>query len=157
MRLLFIRHAKAIEREKWEEDDLLRPLTQKGEEKAREFFSKLPKMYDIDVIISSKATRSIQTANILKEFYPNVKYFETSKINPGAKVIDFEELIDKFFGYDTVAFIGHEPDFSLAISSLIGCFQMGIKIRKAGLVELRGEEFYELNGMLYPKLLRNLK
>ena len=47
MRLLFIRHAKALKREKWEKDDLLRPLSEKGIKISKEFFEKLPKMYDI--------------------------------------------------------------------------------------------------------------
>jgi len=156
MKVLFIRHAKAMDRNECKKDDLLRPLTPKGVEKAKEFFSKLPKIYDIEVIISSKATRAIQTADILKKFYPNVKYFETKKINPGAPFIAFEELIEKFNSYETIAFIGHEPDFSLAISHLVGCSQMGIRVRKAGLIELRGDEVYELNAILYPKLLKHL-
>ena len=157
MRLLFIRHAKALDRKEWKGDDLLRPLSPAGIKKAREFFSKLPKIYTIDIILSSKATRAIQTADILKEFYPNSKYFETSKLNPGAKPLNFEELIEKFRSYENVAFIGHEPDFSYAIAHLVGCEELSIKIRKASVVELIGEDIFELAGMLYPKMLRKLQ
>ncbi len=157
MRLLFIRHAKALSRQEWQSDDLSRPLSKEGIQKAREFFSKLPKIYTIDIILSSKATRAIQTADILKEFYPNSKYFETSKLSPGATVLDFEELIERFRGYENIAFVGHEPDFSYAIGHLVGCEELSIKVKKASVIELIGEDFFELTGMLYPKMLRKLQ
>ncbi len=156
MRLLFIRHAKAVDREEWSGNDLQRPLSQEGVKKAKEFFSKLPKIYTIDVIVSSKATRAIQTAEILKEFYPNVKYFETSRLNPGSTVLEIEHLIERFRCYENVAFIGHEPDFSLAISHLSGCDLMHIRVRKASVIALEGDEYFVLSGIIYPKLLRNL-
>ena len=156
MRLLFIRHAKAIDREEWSGSDLERPLSEHGIKKAKEFFSKLPKIYPIDVIVSSKAKRAIQTADILKEFYPNVKYFETSRLNPGSTVLEIEELIERFRCYENVVFVGHEPDFSLAISHLSGCDLMHIKVRKASVVCLEGDEYFVLSGIIYPKLLRNL-
>ncbi len=157
MKILFIRHAKALERDEWLRDDLLRPLSQEGIKKAKEFFKKLPKIYTIEAIISSKAARATQTAQLLKEFYPAAKYFETSRLNPGATPLAFEELIDKFHCFETIAFIGHEPDFSFAIAHFIGCDDLEIRIKKAGLIELRGEEAYELSALLYPKLLRNLE
>ncbi len=156
MKILFVRHAKALDRSEWHEDDLLRPLSQEGIKQAKEFFAKLPKIYSIEAIISSKATRAIQTAEILKEFFPAAKYFETSRLNPGASPLSFEELIDKFRCYETIAFVGHEPDFSFAIGHLVGCEDMSIRVRKAGVVELRGDEAYELNAIIYPKLLKRL-
>lgn len=156
MRILFIRHAKALERAEWNSDDLLRPLSEEGRDKARSFFNKLPEIYPIDVIVSSKAVRATQTAAILTEIYPNAKYFETSKLNPGATPIAFEEMIEKFRGYENVALVGHEPDISIAVAHLSGCDELHLKVRKAGIIEMEGEEYFTLCGMLYPKLLRNL-
>ena len=156
MRVLFIRHAKALERSEWDGDGLLRPLSEEGIKKAEEFFAKLAKIYTIDAIISSKALRAVQTAEILKEFFPAAKYFETARLNPGASPLAFEELIDKFRCYETIAFVGHEPDFSFAVGHLVGCEELDIRIRKAGVVELRGDEAYELEALLYPKLLKRL-
>ncbi len=156
MRILFVRHAKALEREEWNDDDLLRPLSDEGREKARSFFTKLPEIYPIDVIVSSKAVRAVQTAELLKEVYPNAKYFETSKLNPGASPIAFEEMIEKFRGYENVALVGHEPDISLAVAHFSGCDELHIKVRKAGIIEMRGEEYFTLQSILYPKLLRSL-
>ncbi len=156
MRVLFIRHAKALPRDEWIGSDLARPLSEDGIKKAKEFFSKLPKIYTIDMILSSKAKRAIQTADILKEFYPNVKYFETARLNPGATPIEIEMLIERFHCYENIALIGHEPDFTLAISHLSGCEMMHIRIKKASVVCLEGEEYFALSSILYPKLLRNL-
>jgi len=155
--VLFIRHAKALDRDEWEQDDLLRPLSEEGIAKAREFFAKLPKIYDIDIIISSKATRAVETAKLLETNYPNVKYFETSRLNPGATPLDIEFLIDKFRGYDNIALIGHEPDFSFAIAHLVGCENLQIRIKKASVTELVGEENFELAGIIYPRMLRKLE
>lgn len=156
MRVLFIRHAKALPREEWLGSDLARPLSEDGIKKAKEFFSKLPKIYTIDVILSSKAKRAIQTAEILKEFYPTTKYFESAKLNPGATPFEIEILIERFHCYESIALIGHEPDFGLAISHLIGCKMMQIKIKKASVICLEGERDFMLSSLLYPKLLRNL-
>ncbi len=156
MEILFIRHAKAIEREEWIGADLLRPLSEDGIKKAKEFFAKLPKIYQIEVIISSKASRSIQTAELLKEVYPNVKYFETSSINPGATPLAYEQLIEKFRSYGHIALIGHQPDISYAVASLLGCEDLPIKIRKASVTHLSGEETFELHSMIYPKLLKGV-
>ena len=157
MELLFIRHAKAIDRIEWDGDDLLRPLSEEGIKKAREFFKKLPKIYQIEVIISSKATRAIQTAELLKEVYPNVKYFETSKLNPGADPLAYEQIVEKFRGYGNIAMVGHEPDIGLAVASLLGCEELPIKIRKASVTHLSGEETFELHSMIYPKLLKGVE
>ncbi len=156
MRVLLIRHAKALSRQEWEQEDLLRPLSEEGVKKAREFFAKLPEIYPIDVIISSKATRSIQTAQILQEFYPNSKYFETARLNPGATPLRYEEVIEKFHCYDNIALIGHEPDISYTISHFVGCDAMHLRIKKASVTELVGEEYFTLAGIIYPKMLRKL-
>ncbi len=157
MRVLFIRHAKALSRSEWREDDLLRPLSEEGREKADRFFQKLPKIYPIECIITSKATRALQTAQILKEHYPSAKYHETDRLNPGADSEAFETVIKQFHSYSDIAIIGHEPDLSMAIGALIGCEYPDIKLKKASVAELRGEgEDFELLSLLYPKLLRNL-
>ncbi len=156
MKILFVRHAKALEREEWKDDDLLRPLSKEGIKKAKAFFLKLPRIYKIDALITSKATRAVQTAKLLQEFYPNAKYFETAKLNPGATPLMIEELIEKFHCYETIALVGHEPDFSQAIAHLCGCDEFGIRIKKASVTEVEGEENYELCGMIYPKMFRDL-
>ncbi len=158
MQILFIRHAKAVDRETFLGDDLQRPLSEDGIKKAREFFNKISKIFEIDVIITSKALRAVQTAKILLNFYPNAKYVETPLLNPGASILDIEKIIDDFKSYDHIALVGHEPDFSLAISHLIGCGSgTGIRLKKAGVAELHyDDEEFEMRSLLYPRLLKEL-
>ncbi|BCD60130.1 MULTISPECIES: histidine phosphatase family protein [unclassified Nitratiruptor] len=157
MKLLFIRHAKALSRDEWHQDDLLRPLSEDGIKKAKSFFKKFPLMFQIDVIISSKAVRAVQTAKLLQEVYPNAKYYETSRLNPGASPLKYEEIIERFRGYHNVAFVGHEPDISQTVSHLIGCEEANIHIKKGSVTLLQGDHIFELTGMIYPKLLRHLE
>jgi len=158
MEILFIRHAKAVERSHWKGSDLERPLTEEGIEKAKEFFEKIHSIYRIDVIITSKALRALETAKILLNYYPNAKYFETSRLNPGASVVEIEQIIDDFRSYEHIALVGHEPDLSLAISHLIGCPSgADVKMRKGGVAEVLYEDGeFQLSSLLYPKLLKAL-
>ncbi|HIE34657.1 MAG TPA: phosphohistidine phosphatase, partial [Campylobacterales bacterium] len=112
MKLLFLRHAKALNREEFMDDDLLRPLTNKGIKISKEFFKKISNIFDIDIIISSKATRAYQTAKILQQFYPNVPLKTTRLLNPGATFFDIKTIIDDHKEYEKIVLVGHEPDFS---------------------------------------------
>jgi len=159
MRLLFIRHAKALSTDEWNEDDLLRPLSKKGISSSEEFFKKLPAMYEIDIILSSKATRALQTAQILKKYYPNAIFERSSLLNPGATFLDLEILLKEYFDYENIALIGHEPDISEIVSKLIGCKFLNIAVKKSSIIELEGINIneMELKAIIYPKLLRRLK
>jgi len=159
MKLYFIRHAKAVDRVDWNDDDLLRPLNQKGIKISKEFFSKLPKIYDIDIIISSKAVRAMQTAQILKEFYPNAIYTTSNLLNPGSSLVDVEILLKEYEDYENIALVGHEPDISTTISKLLGCKFLNINVKKSSIIELEGININELalRSFLYPKILKDLK
>ena len=159
MKLLFIRHAKALKREEWEENDLLRPLSEKGIKVSKEFFEKLSKIYDIDIIISSKATRAVQTAEILKTFYPNAVYTTSNLLNPGANLVDIEILIKEYEDFENIALVGHEPDISITVSKILGCRFLNIDVKKSSVIELEGEDINEMvfRSFIYPKLLKGLK
>ncbi|NPA83940.1 MAG: phosphohistidine phosphatase [Epsilonproteobacteria bacterium] len=158
MEILFIRHAKALDRSRWFQDDLERPLTQEGIEKAKEFFAKIRRLYTIDVIITSKAVRAAETAKLLLNYYPNAKYCETARLNPGASVMEIQRLIDDFRSYEHIALVGHEPDLSTAIAYLIGCETGGrIRMKKGGIAQVCFDGLdYTLCSLLYPKLLKGL-
>ncbi len=158
MKVLLIRHAIAMDREEFEgSDDLLRPLTKKGKEKAKEFFEKISKIYDIDVIISSKATRAIQTAQILLPFFEGIEYKKTPLLNPGASYYDYEKVIKEHKKHNTIALVGHEPDITMAFAKMVGCKFLNIAVKKASVIEIEeSNNSMELRAMLYPKLLKNL-
>lgn len=159
MKIFFVRHAKALKRNEWNDDDILRPLTQKGIEISKDFFKKISYIFDIDIILSSKATRALQTAKILKQFYPNAAFQTSSLLNPGSKLKDIKKLIDEHKEYENIALVGHEPDISENVSQLLGCSFLNIDVKKSSIIECEGIniEELELKSFLYPKLFKNIK
>ena len=134
MKLLFIRHSLAVERDEWNGHDFDRPLTEKGKKRAKKFFKNIKKIYPkIDYIISSKALRALDTAKIMNEFY-NTNFEITTKLNPGANINDLKEIINNKEGI--IAIVGHEPDLSEMIKALMYAPNLKIKLRKPSLVEV---------------------
>ena len=135
MRLLFIRHSLAMDREVFVGNDLQRPLVEKGIKRAKTFFKHIKKIYpQIDYIITSKAKRAKDTALILKEFYKDAIYEETTLLYPGANINDLKEVLKNKDGI--IAIVGHEPDLSEFIKELILTPNLKIKLKKPSLVEL---------------------
>ena len=121
MKLYFIRHAIAMERAEWSDDDLLRPLTDKGRKRARQAFEGLSRIADEpDIIFTSRATRAVQTAEILNKAFPGARLEQTELLNPGAGLEDLRLLLHQNDMESRIAaLVGHEPDFSEMISGLL--------------------------------------
>ena len=135
MKLLFIRHSLAMDREVFVGNDLERPLVEKGIKRAKTFFKHIKKIYPkIDYIITSKAKRAKDTALILKEFYKDAIYEETTLLYPGANINDLRKVLKNKDGI--IAVIGHEPDLSEFIKELMFAPNLKIKLKKPSLVEL---------------------
>ena len=74
MRVLFIRHAIALEREEFLEDDMLRPLSEEGKTKAAKAFGVYKSLFDKpDLILSSEAVRAKETAELLSHAFDHAK------------------------------------------------------------------------------------
>jgi len=135
MKLLFIRHSLAMDREVFVGNDLERPLVEKGIKRAKTFFKHIKKIYPkIDYIITSKAKRAKDTALILKEFYKDAIYEETTLLYPGANINDLKKVLKNKDGI--IAIVGHEPDLSEFIKELMFAPNLKIKLKKPSLVEL---------------------
>lgn len=135
MKLLFIRHSLAMDREVFVGNDLERPLVEKGIKRAKTFFKHIKKIYPkIDYIITSKAKRAKDTALILKEFYKDAIYEETTLLYPGANINDLKKVLKNKDGI--IAVVGHEPDLSEFIKELMFAPNLKIKLKKPSLVEL---------------------
>ena len=163
MKLLFVRHGKAMERDLFMgADDLLRPLTDEGRKKAKNGFGVLARFYQTPMaIVTSKAVRAIETAEILNDaFGGKVEIVQTPLLNPGASIEEFKELmIPRFDENGCVAIVGHEPDFSLIISHLISKDDVAIDIKKASMIEVEVDRYFngELRFMIPQKFLNFLK
>lgn len=135
MKLLFIRHSLAMDREAFVGNDLERPLVEKGIKRAKTFFKHIKKIYpEIDYIITSKAKRAKDTALILKEYYKDAIYEETTLLYPGANINDLKEVLKNKDGI--IAIVGHEPDLSEFIKELMFAPNLKIKLKKPSLAEL---------------------
>lgn len=135
MKLLFIRHSLAMDREAFVGNDLERPLVEKGIKRAKTFFKHIKKIYpQIDYIITSKAKRAKDTALILKEYYKDAIYEETTLLYPGANINDLKEVLKNKDGI--IAIVGHEPDLSEFIKELMFAPNLKIKLKKPSLAEL---------------------
>ena len=134
MTIGFLRHAEA---EDGRGSDFERKLTPKGLEQAAKVGNfclrngLLP-----DLIITSPVVRARQTAKIVAKTTGS-DLIEERWLACGMTPSDFLRAIAAYSHKDFVLFVGHEPDFSSAISELAGLPDSSVlNIRKASLTVL---------------------
>ncbi len=163
MEIYILRHGIAVERgTPGYKRDGDRPLTEEGVEKMRQIAKAMREMdLQFDVIFSSPYVRAKATADIVAETLgENVTL--TDSLPPEA---DPAELIDEINGEkpQRVLLVGHEPDLSALISTLIcGKRNADIELKKGGLAKLTAETLTygkcaTLNWLLTPKQLRQMR
>jgi phosphohistidine phosphatase len=138
MRVLFVRHAAAVDRMASGGSDLDRPLTDEGREDARRMFKALAGLYpEPNLVISSNATRARETAEILCSCFGKLKPTESSMLNPGSGFKEFRRLVSEFSGRpDFVVVVGHEPDFSHILGEIVADGSLRIDVKKASCIEV---------------------
>lgn len=138
MKVLLVRHAAAMDKGEFSGPDLLRPLTDDGRTKAKAAFKALAGVYPApQLIISSKAVRARETADILRECLGGPAVVETDLLNPGADCKRFRKaLADLAPKHEYVAVVGHEPDFSSIIGHACADGMLRIDVKKASCVEV---------------------
>lgn len=128
----FLRHADA---EPDVAPDFNRRLTSKGLEQA-EKVGKFLVRYGLipDIIVSSPVVRAWQTAKIAAQKLGEVELVEGRWLACGMTPETCLRELTAYTEKSSVLLVGHEPDFSEAIASLIGLHDSnGIKVRKASL------------------------
>ncbi len=139
MKLWLIRHAAAVEADEFSGSDLERPLTAEGRRSAKAAFKRLSRNRSApQAVISSYAVRAEETARIFAlEF--KVSRLEKSKLlNPGSSFKDIKKIVAGLSKDVTfAALVGHEPDFSNAVSRWTSGGKLSIVIKKGGIVELK--------------------
>ena len=133
MRLYFLRHAIAVDREQWDEPDSERPLTDEGRAQFEVVARGLAAL-DLapDAIYTSPFIRASETARIVaaalaKEFdvWPEL-----------ASGCDLERLAPRLAELGearAVMLVGHEPDFSALIGRLVsGGTPASLALKKGG-------------------------
>lgn len=154
MRLIFLRHGKAIEIGSTSDED--RYLTEKGTKKLEENLPYLGESLGEDKVLiwSSPLKRAQETAEILKKFISDYDYSEHDFIATGK--IDFliEEL-KKLESNSVVVVVGHEPSLSVWTFKLTG---ENLDMKKGSVVELEFNKNNPNNGkFLHYKKIKDLK
>jgi phosphohistidine phosphatase len=158
MKLYFLRHGIAYERETWQGDnDEFRPLTDDGiaaMKREAKSFERLK--LKLDVIITSPLVRARDTARIVAKRL-DLKILESDLLKPGFSIQMLEKLTTDYPQHSNLMLVGHEPDFSRVISTVIGGGY--IVLKKGGLARvditaqqpLRGELVWLQNWVLSKK------
>jgi len=138
MKLLFVRHASAVDPLDFRGDDLLRPLTEDGVRKARKLFQTLARFYAApELIVSSEAVRARQTADLLAEEFSKAERERTALLNPGADhttLVRWLRALDR--PLERVALVGHEPDISRMVGGAVAQGNLNIEVKKAACIEV---------------------
>lgn len=134
MKIFFLRHGAAVERDEWEGDDAARPLTADGR-KAMEREAKTIAQLEIepDIIITSPLARAKETAAIVAGQL-KMKPVEDARLAGDFGANALTQILREHADAQAVMLVGHEPDFSRTIGELIGGGRMHVK--KGGLVRV---------------------
>lgn len=136
-----MRHAEAVEREKWKGIDRLRPLSDAGERdtaRAAERFAGLG--IHLDLIICSPFARALRTAELIgaaleKPLVP----VTDERLAPGFDEDMLDDILDEREGIESMLLVGHEPDLGLIVGSLAGCVRIDLKKGAFALVDIEAE------------------
>ena len=121
MKLFFLRHGLA-DRSAWSGADYERPLTPRGKERMMEEGDTIARLdLGLDAILTSPLTRAFQTAEIVADQLGLLdRLVEDDRLSPGFDRADLLAMLEDHDEADSLMFVGHEPDFSWTIESIIG-------------------------------------
>ena len=137
MRLLVIRHAAAMDKEKFARtgrSDSERPLTKDGRKDmarvARGLRAVVP---ELDVLSPSPLVRARETAEVVARAYRMDVSPATRALDPDARPSAFVRWLARHSTTDTVAVVGHEPHLGMLVTWLLtGVSTSHIEMRKGG-------------------------
>jgi len=136
VKIIFIRHAAAIERSADIAEER-RYLTPKG----RDFFREtarilLKKGIEPDLILTSPLLRAVQTADILAERLRFKGPLEAvDALAPGFDCTRLRKLINHYRQINELIIVGHEPDLSTVVAALLG-LRKGFNFKKGSAIRL---------------------
>ena len=161
MELFVLRHAIAADRGEHAED-AARPLTRGGEAKLRKIVQSFGALeVAVEVIVTSPLVRARQTADIVGE-HLRTPVIADDRLCAGATPSDFVAALHAHASQRDVMVIGHEPDLSGLIATLVtGEATAEFRLKKAGLARitvqsLRAGRCGQLQWLLWPKQMLQL-
>lgn len=164
MNLFFLRHGVAVERDpKSFPDDSRRPLTLKGEDRMRLVCDALQALeLSFDVILASPFLRARQTAEIVAGSLGLRRVLEfREELAPAGDIPALLRYVNRISPRpENVLLVGHEPDLSQLLSTLIsGEPAAEIDLKKNGLAKIEVTDRLKLgrcatlNWLLTPRQL----
>lgn len=122
MKLYFLRHGLAGDRENWHGDDQSRPLTEQGRQAMHHEAETIAKLgLGLELVLTSPFVRAAQTAEIVVTRLNMMdKLIQDKRLSPGCNLMDLIKILEDHPKRRKIMLVGHEPDFSGMISGLIG-------------------------------------
>jgi phosphohistidine phosphatase len=156
VQIYFLRHGLA-DREAWDGEDFARPLTPRGRKRMVREARALARIgISPDVILTSPLARARQTAEIVGDVLgvgPRLR--AEDRLQPGFGVSDLVAIVHDNPGLERMMVVGHNPDFSLVVGSLIGGAEVVFKKGALARVDVLAPDVSsgELVWLLPPKVL----
>jgi phosphohistidine phosphatase len=162
MNLYILRHASAGTRRTNPLLDLKRPLDKEGKKHSLQLAHILNALnIQFDLIVSSPLKRCLQTASLIgTETGYESEILHSNALAPEATLKDFHKLLHEFHNRENLLVVGHNPNLSLFLGSLLvpaASPEARIRLRKGSLARLvltRGPA--TLQGLLDPRTVRAL-
>ena len=161
MILYFLRHASAGEHLANPKKDEKRALDKEGIEQCGYVGRALAALnVQVDAMVSSPLKRATQTASLVgNEIGYEGKLQTDPGLRPQAGLADFRKLLDKYARQEAVMVVGHNPNLSQFLGSVIsdsGC-EASVELKKGAVakVEMR-RSLGTLQWCLTPKAVRIL-
>ena len=138
MRLYFLRHGQAGEREDWNGDDRERPLTTDGikrMEREAETIAELD--LEVEAIVTSPLVRSRQTADIIaKRLKLRKALTEDENLGLDFDITRLQRIMERYPKSSAIMLVGHDPSMSRTIGQLIGGARIDFKKGALACVDL---------------------
>lgn len=127
MKIYFLRHGIAADREEWQGSDEERPLTKEGRRCMKREAKAIEKLdLRIEALITSPLARAKETAEFIAD-HLDLEAIEDERLRPGFDVDALKNVVADRFNMKAIMLVGHEPDFSETISHLIGGGRIDLK------------------------------
>ncbi len=161
MIIYFLRHASAGAHLVNPKKDEKRGLDEDGIEQCRYVGRALGALdVAVDVVISSPLKRATQTASLVgNEMGFEGKLQIDPALRPEATFADFRRLLGKYSRHETIMVVGHNPNLSKFLGTLIGepGAESAVDLKKGAVARVEVQrDAGTLNWCITPKLLKTI-
>lgn len=159
MNLYLLRHANAGQRRANAELDLKRPLDKEGKQQCLLIGSVLSALkVQFDCIVSSPLKRALQTASLVgTEVGYEQRILVSPAMSPAGTWREFQTLLSGLSGHEDVLLVGHNPNITQYLNSLLcaSATVAPIRMRKGAIAKLdMNRQTGRLQWLFDPRLIR---